>query len=42
MMMPTWMTQKMPKAIHVLPGTAAHAGKAAASSAFSARPPIHV
>ena len=38
----TWMAQKMPNAIEVLPGTAAQPGQAASSSVFSARPPIHV
>ena len=38
----TWISQNAVNAIHVLPGSAAHAGSAADISAFRASPPIHV
>ena len=41
-MIATWTAQKIANAIQTSPGTPAHAGQAAASSVFSASPPIHV
>ncbi len=41
-MISTWISQKTANAIHAAPGTCAHSGHAARTSAFSARPPIQV